>query len=107
MTEELTTYEGGGGELEFEIESLRTLLHEAPEQKELAIAARNTADRERDEHITKYEEKCRDLERFEESAASHYHTHATNGENRTSSVRRVFSSRSNATTGTTVNNATG
>ena len=31
MTEELTTYEGGGGELEFEIESLRTLLHEAPE----------------------------------------------------------------------------
>ncbi|KZM21566.1 hypothetical protein ST47_g7324 [Ascochyta rabiei] len=63
-------------ELEFEIESLRTLLREAREQKERAISARHTADRERDEYVVKYEEKCREMERFEESASAHYHAHS-------------------------------
>lgn len=63
-------------EMEFEIESLRTLLREAREQKERAISARHTADRERDEYVAKYEEKCREMERFEESASAHYHAHS-------------------------------
>lgn len=75
VTEEITSYGDDSHELEFEIESLRTMLREAREQKERAISARNTADRERDEAIAKYEEKCREMERFEESAASHYHAH--------------------------------
>lgn len=93
ITETVTTYNDDSKELEFEIESLRTMLREAREQKERAISARNTADRERDDYIAKYEEKCREMERFEESAASHYHR----SEGRTSSSR-VVSSRSNATT---------
>ncbi|KAK5947455.1 hypothetical protein PMZ80_001605 [Knufia obscura] len=94
ITETVTTYNDDSKELEFEIESLRTMLREAREQKERAISARNTADRERDDYIAKYEEKCREMERFEESAASHYHR---SSEGRTSSSR-VVSSRSNATT---------
>ena len=76
VTETITESYNDSGELEFEIESLRTLLREAREQKERAISARHTADRERDEYMAKYEEKCREMERFEESAASHYHAHA-------------------------------
>lgn len=98
MSEEITTYEGAGTELEFEIESLRTLLREAREQKETAIAARNTADRERDESIARYEEKCRELERYEESAASHYHASSSGHAEGKTTTRRTFSSRSGATT---------
>jgi hypothetical protein len=31
---------------------------------------RHAADRERDEHISRYEEKCREMERFKDSTAS-------------------------------------
>lgn len=97
LTESITSYEEGSQQLEFEVESLRTLLSEAREQKERAIAARNLADRERDESTAKYEEKCRELERYEESAASAYHAQASSsqGEKRTTSTR-VVSSRSTA-----------
>lgn len=78
-------------ELEFEIESLRTLLREAREQKERAISARHTADRERDEYIAKYEEKCRDVERFEESASAHYHAHSESKGGSRSFTRTVSS----------------
>lgn len=88
VTEEITSYGDDSHELEFEIESLRTMLRESREQKERAISARNTADRERDEAISKYEEKCRELERFEESAASHYHSHSR-GEGRSMGSRIV------------------
>ncbi|KAF1361568.1 hypothetical protein EJ07DRAFT_164587 [Lizonia empirigonia] len=71
--ETITESHDDSQELEFEIESLRTLLREAREQKERAISARHTADRERDEYVAKYEEKCREMERFEESASAHYH----------------------------------
>lgn len=64
MTETITEYESGSGELEYEIENLRTMLREAREQKERAIAARTAADRERDEYVAKYEEKCREMERW-------------------------------------------
>ncbi|KAF2125558.1 hypothetical protein P153DRAFT_348856 [Dothidotthia symphoricarpi CBS 119687] len=71
VTETMTEYQDGSGELEFEIESMRTLLHEVREEKEVAISARHAADRERDAMYAKYEEKCREMERFiEESAAN-------------------------------------
>jgi chromosome segregation ATPase len=95
VTETITEYHDSSGELEFEIESLRTLLREAREQKERAISARHTADRERDEYIAKYEEKCREMERFEESASSHYHAHSK-GDGKSSFTRTV------STAGTTV-----
>jgi hypothetical protein len=50
------------------------MLRKVREQKEQAITARHAADRERDEHISKYEEKCREMERLKESTASQYHT---------------------------------
>jgi chromosome segregation ATPase len=88
VTETITEFRDHSGELEFEIESLRTLLREAREQKERAISARHAADRERDEYIAKYEEKCREMERFEESASSHYHAHGR-GEGKSSFTRTV------------------
>ncbi|KAF2029401.1 hypothetical protein EK21DRAFT_89814 [Setomelanomma holmii] len=97
VTETITEFRDDSGELEFEIESLRALLREAREQKERAISARHAADRERDEYVAKYEEKCREMERFEESAATHYHAHAQGrGEGKSSFTRTVSS------TGTTV-----
>jgi chromosome segregation ATPase len=100
VTETITEYHNNSGELEFEIESLRTLLREAREQKERAISARHTADRERDEYIAKYEEKCREMERFEESASSHYHAHSRGGGEGKSFTRTV------STAGTTVHHNT-
>jgi chromosome segregation ATPase len=79
ITETVTSYEDSSAEFEFEITSLRTLLSEAREQKERAIQARHAADRERDEYIAKYEEKCREMERFEENASSMYHAHSGGG----------------------------
>jgi len=98
MTETITEFQSGSGELEYEIESLRTLLREAREQKERAIAARTTADRERDEYMSKYEEKCRELERWEESRAAYYREHASasSGLNRSTSTRIVTKSTSSA-----------
>ncbi|KAH0401111.1 hypothetical protein KCU89_g4496, partial [Aureobasidium melanogenum] len=68
VTETITQDESA--EFEFELENMRAMLREAREQKEQAIAARASADRERDEVYSKYEGKCRELERFEEEAAS-------------------------------------
>jgi chromosome segregation ATPase len=90
VTETITEFRDDSGELEFEIESLRTLLREAREQKERAISARHTADRERDEYMAKYEEKCREMERFEESASAHYHA-SSKGEGKSSFTRTVSS----------------
>lgn len=88
--ETITESHDDSAELEFEIESLRTLLREAREQKERAISARQAADRERDEFVAKYEEKCREMERFEESASAHYHSQSK-GEGRLSYTRTVSS----------------
>jgi len=102
VTETITTYSDDSKELEFEIESLRVMLREAREQKERAITARNTADRERDDYIGKYEEKCRELERFEESAASHYHSSV-----KSSGGARSMSSRVVSRAGTTIHHGSG
>jgi len=97
VTETMTEFQDHSGGFEFEIENLRSLLHEAREQKERAITARNAADRERDEYITRYEDKCREMERFEQSASSHFHAHARSDGGRMSS--RVVSR-----AGTTIHN---
>lgn len=51
VTERYEGFDTESEELRWEIESLRTLLVEAREQKERAISARNSADRERDNAI--------------------------------------------------------
>lgn len=90
VTEEITEFNNDSGELEYEIESLRTMLRESREQKERAIAARATADRERDEALSRYEEKCREMERYEESRSSFMHSHSSShGGGRMSSTRTV------------------
>lgn len=102
ISETITESRDDSGDLEFEIESLRALLREAREQKERAISARHAADRERDEYISKYEEKCREMERWEESASSHYHAHGRSGGEGKSSFTRTVS-----TSGTTIHNHNG
>lgn len=91
VMETITTTHDDSDELQFELESMRTLLRESREQKELAISARAAADRERDEANMKYEEKCRELERFEESAASRYHAHSSGGTKVSTTTKRMTS----------------
>lgn len=73
VCESITEYEEGSSGSEYEITSLRALLREAREQKEKAITMRNSADRERDEAILKYEDKCREIERLEASYSQQLH----------------------------------
>lgn len=95
VTETISEYQDGSGELEFEIESLRALLHEVREEKEVAIAARHAADRERDSMYAKYEEKCREMDRYvEESAANSLH--ASRNAAKSSVTRTVTRSGSSA-----------
>jgi chromosome segregation ATPase len=75
----VSEYEEGNGGSEYEITNLRNMLREVREQKEKAIAMRNSADRERDEAIVKYEEKCRETERLEESFSQQLHSHGRTG----------------------------
>ncbi|GIZ46024.1 hypothetical protein CKM354_000916700 [Cercospora kikuchii] len=72
------TYEesqGGHSDYEYQLTQLRTMLREARSEKERAIKARTEADHERDEAVTRYEAKCRDLEEMEEFYASRQHEH--------------------------------
>ncbi|WYZ37989.1 hypothetical protein EsH8_II_001495 [Colletotrichum jinshuiense] len=94
--ESVTEYEEGSSGYEFELSSLRTMLRETREQKELAITARNTADRERDEAIGRFEEKCREMERLEERMSAQLHEQSHRSGTRT--VTRSFKS-SRATAG--------
>ncbi|KAK2041764.1 hypothetical protein LZ31DRAFT_543863 [Colletotrichum somersetense] len=71
--ESITEIEEGSSSFEFEISAMRTMLREAREQKEQAIAARNSADRDRDQAIAQFEEKCRELERLEERMSAQMH----------------------------------
>ncbi|KAK7997219.1 hypothetical protein PG989_005259 [Apiospora arundinis] len=86
--------EGHSAEFEYEVTTLRTMLREAREHKEKAIEARTSSDRERDEAIIRYEEKCRELERYEEQMSEQKRAQAKSsgsggGGGRT--VRRLFS----------------
>ncbi|KAI5197125.1 hypothetical protein E4T39_07455 [Aureobasidium subglaciale] len=85
VTETITSDESA--EFEFELENMRIMLREAREQKEQAISARASADRERDEVYAKYEAKCRELERFEEEASARMHAvSAASGSGKSSST---------------------
>ncbi|KAK1658679.1 hypothetical protein BDP55DRAFT_564753 [Colletotrichum godetiae] len=72
-SESITEIEEGSSSFEYEISAMRTMLREAREQKETAITARNTADRERDEAMMRFEEKCRAMERLEERMSAQMH----------------------------------
>lgn len=100
ITETMTEFRDSSGGYEFEIENLRTMLRESREQKERAITARNAADRERDEYIQRYEEKCREMERFEQNASSQFRSIRSEGGGRNFSSSRIVS-RSN-TAGTSI-----
>ncbi|KAL0934358.1 uncharacterized protein CTRU02_211157 [Colletotrichum truncatum] len=91
VCESVTEYEDGSSGFEFEISSMRTMLREAREHKEKAISARNAADRERDEAIAKYEEKCREMERLEERMTQHMHEQQTRRASSGKTVVRHFS----------------
>ncbi|OLN85313.1 hypothetical protein CCHL11_04390 [Colletotrichum chlorophyti] len=73
VCESVTEYEEGSSSWDYEISNLRTMLEEAREQKEKAISSRNSADRERDEAISRYEEKCRQMERLEQRLSMQLH----------------------------------
>ncbi|TDZ39429.1 hypothetical protein C8035_v003353 [Colletotrichum spinosum] len=91
VCESVTEYEDGSSGFEFELASMRTMLREAREQKERAIGARNSADRERDEAISKYEEKCREMERLEERMSQHMHEQGARRSSGSRTVVRHFS----------------
>lgn len=78
----------GSSAFEYEISSLRSMLREVREEREAAIRRREQADHERDEATAKYEAKCRELDRVEESwsrmwseraQSSHHHHHSKSG----------------------------
>jgi chromosome segregation ATPase len=104
ITETMSEFRDSSGGYEFEIENLRTMLRDSREQKERAITARNAADRERDEYISRYEEKCRELERFEQNASSQFRSLARSSEGgrNFSSSRIVSRSNTSNTLGTII-----
>jgi len=69
----------GSSAFEYEISSLRSMLREVREEREAAIRRREQADRERDEATAKYEAKCRELDRVEESWSRMWSERATQG----------------------------
>jgi chromosome segregation ATPase len=79
IRESYTEFEEGNNGSKYEITNLRNMLREVRDQKEKAIAMRNSADRERDEAIVRYDEKCREIERLEESFSQQFHSHGRNG----------------------------
>jgi chromosome segregation ATPase len=79
------------GNFEYEITELRTMLSEAREQKEKAIEARNLASHERDEAVSRYEEKCRELERYVEHMSERLDTQYKSAGGGGRTFRRIFS----------------
>ncbi|KAK1997002.1 hypothetical protein LX36DRAFT_579348 [Colletotrichum falcatum] len=88
--ESITEIEEGSSSFEFEISAMRTMLREAREQKEAAIAARNSADRERDQAMANYEEKCRELERLEERMSAQMHEMSQRSGSKTVTTTRSY-----------------
>jgi chromosome segregation ATPase len=89
-----TEFQEGGNDFEYEITNLRSMLREAREQKEKAIAMRSAADHERDESIARYEAKCREMEKLEETYASMMHASGKSSGGRT--IKRFFSTSTSA-----------
>jgi len=76
VSETITSCHNDSEDMEHEIENLKALVHEAQEQRERAISARESADRERDTYISRYDEKCRELERVREGMLSRSGTYS-------------------------------
>lgn len=92
VTETMGSWHDDSEELKTEIESLRTLIRDLRDQKERAISARNSADRERDDCVQRYESKCREFEALQDSHASQLESAwAASKENRQASTSRVTS----------------
>ncbi len=70
VTETITSFHADADDMEQEIDSLRALLREFREQRERAVHACESADKERDEYILRYKEKCRELERDDQVAVA-------------------------------------
>ena len=70
-------YQEGHSGFEFQISQLRSMLREVREEKERAITARVAADHDRDEAVSRYEAKCRDLEQMEEYYSHHFASHGS------------------------------
>ncbi|KAK6222505.1 hypothetical protein QIS74_04207 [Colletotrichum tabaci] len=96
--ESITEIEEGSSSYEFEISAMRTMLREAREQKETAITARNGADRERDEAVARYEEKCRELERLEERMSAQMHEMSQRSGSKTVTTTRSYKGSSHRVT---------
>ncbi|GKT77483.1 hypothetical protein ColTof4_09906 [Colletotrichum tofieldiae] len=88
--ESITEIEEGSSSYEYEISAMRTMLREAREQKETAITARNSADRERDEAVARFEEKCRELERLEERMSAQMHEMSQRSGSKTITTTRSY-----------------
>ncbi|KAH9869026.1 hypothetical protein J1614_008103 [Plenodomus biglobosus] len=72
-------FHSGSSEFEYEISSLRGMLKDVREERERAIKKREEADRERDEATTKYESKCRDMDKLEEMWSRRWKDHERHG----------------------------
>ena len=75
VCESVTEYHEGNSSFEYEITNLRAMLREVREEREKAITMRITADRERDEATSRYEAKCREMDKLEDSFAHRLHGH--------------------------------
>ncbi|KAL2069848.1 hypothetical protein VTL71DRAFT_14527 [Oculimacula yallundae] len=112
VTETMTEFRDSSGSYESEIERLHSMLQEAREEKEVAITARNEADRQRDDYIARYDEKCRAMERSHQLSSSGFISRmrtesAAGGEFKRSSTRVISSSGTMNTDGTVLHNEYG
>lgn len=81
------------GELEAQLAELRRLVADTREQKEAAIMARVSADHERDEAMSRYEEKGREMQRAleERHEQASRQLHHSNGHSSSSEIHRSLS----------------
>ena len=90
VSQTITEWDSSTREFEIEIENLRSMLHDAREEKERTVASLRISDKERDEYMAKYHEKCRQLEKLEESKSSHFHSHGKSGGRTSSYTTRSY-----------------
>lgn len=99
MCETYEEYQEGNSGFEFQISQLRTMLREVREEKERAIAARVSADHDRDEAVARYEAKCRDLVELREQYSHYSSSHGGSRSGGRTIIRRSFKSSDSTTIG--------
>lgn len=98
VCESSAEYHEGNSSFEYEITSLRSMLREVREEREKAITMRIAADRERDEAVSRYEAKCREMDKLEERRFhehERFHGHGGRSSSGRTLTRRVFTGSSN------------